>query len=68
MTEEKSKFEATLYETQHELDQLREQMKFFLHNGELNLADIEEALGLLRLKRERGLLEDEENYAVCENR
>ncbi|KAJ3295385.1 X-linked retinitis pigmentosa GTPase regulator-interacting protein 1 [Borealophlyctis nickersoniae] len=53
--EEKSKCEAHSYDLQHELDQLRDRMRFFMSNGEIDLSEVEEALTLLRLKKERGL-------------
>eukprot|EP00842_Homolaphlyctis_polyrhiza_P003913 jgi/Hompol1/4522/HPOL_003684-RA len=54
----KSKVEAELFNALHEIEQLKSQIKAFSRNGEISLSEIEEALGMLRLKRERGLTLD----------
>ncbi|KAJ8327874.1 hypothetical protein QVD99_006385 [Batrachochytrium dendrobatidis] len=50
--------DASLYNAQHEIESLKEQLKLFSRNGEISLNDIEEALTMVRLKRERGLTLD----------
>nr|KAJ3422358.1 Phosphomannomutase [Polyrhizophydium stewartii] len=54
----KSESDAALFNAQHEIEQLKERLKVFSHNGEINVAEIEEALAMVRLKRERGLTID----------
>ncbi|TPX30883.1 hypothetical protein SmJEL517_g05658 [Synchytrium microbalum] len=44
-----------MYDTQSRLEELEERLRWFSKNGEIDLADLEEALTMIRLKRERGL-------------
>ncbi|KAJ3343666.1 X-linked retinitis pigmentosa GTPase regulator-interacting protein 1 [Entophlyctis luteolus] len=66
--EEKEEQDRHIYELQSELDDYRAKMNFFCKNGEIDLAEIEEALSIVRLRKERGisldfLMEAEELYA-----
>ncbi|KAJ3238542.1 X-linked retinitis pigmentosa GTPase regulator-interacting protein 1 [Chytriomyces hyalinus] len=68
MQEDKRESDRHMFEIQQELDELREKMNFFCKNGEVDLSEIEEALSIVRLRRERGisldfLMEAEELYA-----
>ncbi|KAJ3294871.1 Protein fantom [Rhizoclosmatium sp. JEL0117] len=68
LRDEKHDTDKRMFEIQQELDELREKMNFFCKNGEIDISEIEEALSIVRLRRERGisldfLLEAEELYA-----
>lgn len=43
------------YNLQKEIEDLRDKLRFFNQNGDIDLAEINEALALLRLKREKGI-------------
>ncbi|KAI9339337.1 hypothetical protein BDR26DRAFT_803165, partial [Obelidium mucronatum] len=66
--DEKHDADRHMFEIQQELDELREKMNFFCKDGEIDISEIEEALSIVRLRRERGisldfLMEAEELYA-----
>ncbi|KAJ3115162.1 X-linked retinitis pigmentosa GTPase regulator-interacting protein 1 [Physocladia obscura] len=68
LRDEKHESDRHMFEIQQELDELREKMNFFCKNGEIDLSEIEEALSIVRLRKERGisldfLMEAEELYA-----
>ena len=50
----KQNTDANLFNLQHELEELREKFKIFWKDGDIVVEDIEEALAMLRIKRERG--------------
>ncbi|KAI8922697.1 hypothetical protein BC831DRAFT_474756 [Entophlyctis helioformis] len=54
----KSEVDTNLYNARHEVEQLQDRLRFFSHNGEINLSEVEEALTMVRLKRERGITLD----------
>ncbi|KAJ3017920.1 UNVERIFIED_CONTAM: X-linked retinitis pigmentosa GTPase regulator-interacting protein 1 [Siphonaria sp. JEL0065] len=68
LRDEKHDADRHMFEIQQELDELREKMNFFCKDGEIDISEIEEALSIVRLRRERGisldfLMEAEELYA-----
>ncbi|TPX40966.1 hypothetical protein SeMB42_g05806 [Synchytrium endobioticum] len=56
--EDKKDCNIKMYDTQSRLEQLEERLRWFSKNGEIDLPDLEEALTMIRLKRERGLTLD----------
>ena len=52
---EKSALDINYFNLQEELQQLRDKLRFLNKNGEIDLAEINEALALLRLKRDKGI-------------
>ena len=58
LTEGKSQSDAALFNAKHEIEELKDKLKYFSNNGEVDLSEIEEALTMVRLKRERGLTLD----------
>ncbi|RKO84407.1 hypothetical protein BDK51DRAFT_30752, partial [Blyttiomyces helicus] len=58
LVELKKRDDAELFEVRHQLDEMRERMRFFMTNGEIDMSEIEEALTMMRIKRERGITLD----------
>ena len=52
---EKSRVDIDFYNLKNELQETREKLRFYNQDGEVDLAEINEALALLRLKRDKGL-------------
>ena len=51
---EKSRIDIDFFNLQHELQETRDKLRFYNQNGEIDLTEINEALALLRLKRDKG--------------
>ena len=52
---EKSEIHKKYFETCEELEHLREKFRFFSKDGEVDLSEVEEALAVVRLRREKGI-------------
>lgn len=52
--EGKSKVDVDYYNLKNELQETRDKLRFYNQDGEVNLDEINEALALLRLKRDKG--------------
>ena len=52
---DKSKTDAEFFTLKAELDDLKDKLRFFNQNGDLDLSEINEALAMLRLKRDKGV-------------
>ncbi|KAI9350515.1 hypothetical protein DFJ73DRAFT_832463 [Zopfochytrium polystomum] len=68
LREEREESDRLRFEIQQELEETKDKLAFLTQNGSVDLSEVEEALSLVRLRREKGvsldfLLEAEELYA-----
>ncbi|KAJ3194476.1 hypothetical protein HK101_002635 [Irineochytrium annulatum] len=58
LSKEKSENDKELYEFKRNYEDLLEKLRFFNQNGEIDLSEVEEALTLIRIRKEKGLTLD----------